>query len=406
MTAPGRAGRGVAGEDPVRPRRISAAAVARLRRLAPDGPDEMGRELAAGPRAVADTLEQLETGRDRVDRLIAGAERVVLVGTGASLAMARTAAPAWRVHRGTGVTGDAVAARAGVPVVVRESTEALFGGRDGDTFGPGDVVIAISQSGGSPETLAAARVASARGARVVAVTAHDPSPLAGAADAVVATPIGEERGAATKSELSALAALLALAGALPCDTAARQATREWLEALVGSWPEVLDGAAVLAAARRTWLVGLGETAGIAHAGLLLWHEKVHRQATASTLSEFRHGPIEAVSARDAILVLEPHEPSAGYRGYLALLARELDELGAASVRVGPSGTTPAGRGAAVVPCGVPATAPPGAGPALALLGTTLRIQQLARATAHAAGTYVDGFRALRRIVTAAPPAFD
>ena len=38
---------------------LSAAAMARLRRLRPDGPDEMGRELAEGPEAVAATLRLL-----------------------------------------------------------------------------------------------------------------------------------------------------------------------------------------------------------------------------------------------------------------------------------------------------------------------------------------------------------
>ena len=395
-----RAGLERADAVPAPARRASAAALARLRRLAPDGPDEMGRELAEGPRAVADTLERLEADLARVGGLLAGADRVVLVGTGASLAIARTVAPAWR--RGLRSTG------AGSPLVVRESTEGLFGGADGDAFGAGDAVVAISQSGASPETLAAAALASASGARVVAITAHESSPLARAADLVVATPIGEERGAATKSELSALAALLALAGALPCDASAREATGAWLDSLVRSWSEALPAAIALATARRTWFVGLGPTAGIAHAALLLWHEKAHRQATATTLSEFRHGPIEAVTARDAVVLLAPHDPSAGYRGYLELLAGELGRLGAATIWVGPASAGAAGaggRGATILPCSAP-DAPSGAGPALALLGTTLRVQQLARATAHAAGTYVDGFRVLRQVVTAAPPAFD
>jgi fructoselysine-6-P-deglycase FrlB-like protein len=80
--------------------------------------------------------------------------RTVLVGTGASLAVARTAAPSWRKR-------DREQGRDRV-LVIRESTAAVLGDADGDAFLPTDLVVAISQSGSSPETLASARRASGR----------------------------------------------------------------------------------------------------------------------------------------------------------------------------------------------------------------------------------------------------
>lgn len=52
----------------------------------------------------------------------------------------------------------------------------------------GDVLLAISTSGASPNVLAAARRARALGVQVVALTGPDPGPLATDADVVIAAP--------------------------------------------------------------------------------------------------------------------------------------------------------------------------------------------------------------------------
>jgi fructoselysine-6-P-deglycase FrlB-like protein len=383
--------------DPGRPARpavaLPAAARRRLRRLRPDGPDEMGRELAQGPDAVAATLARLDRERQGVEAASATATRIVVVGTGASLAMARAAAPTLRIaelQRARDPWGVPVAVR---PVVVRESTEAVFGGVDGDRFRPADLVIAISQSGESPETVAAARRAAAAGAVTVALTAHESSPLAGLATRTILVPIDEERGAATKSELATLAALLALGGALPTDEPAVDALRDWLSDIVDGWPDLEPEIAALAVAGRTWITGLGPTAGLAYAGCLLWHEKVHREVAGTSVSEFRHGPVEACGPTDAVLVVAPARRSPDLDAYLGLVDRELRELRASLVRLDVAELCER------LPSGLPCET-------AGLLGALLQMQQLARGTAHAAGTYVDGFHVLRRVVRAAPPRFD
>ena len=376
---------------------LSAAAGARLRRLRPDGPDEMGRELAEGPEAVAATLRLLGDHAPALEASLATAERLVLLGTGASLAMARAAAPSWRSRERVRPHPRAV--------LVRESTEAVFGGVDGDAFRPGDLVVATSQSGSSPETLASARLAAHAGARVLAVTAHEASPLAAIATRTVVLPTGEERGAATKSELATLAALLALAGSLPADPAGVASVRSWLSTIVDSWEAVLPAMTRLAAARRTWIMGLGPTAGLAHAGSLLWHEKVHRQAVGTTVSEFRHGQVEAAGPRDAALLIVPGPCSSDLAGYLELLVRELRQLGAAVIWLDAGATDRSGPAAAETVRFPSSPDPRPRSAAVSLLGATLRLQQLARGTAHASGTYVDGFHVLRRVVRAAPPRF-
>ena len=68
----------------------------RVARLRPDGPDEMGRELAEGPRAVAETLAAADRLAPELRELRRGTKRVILVGTGASVAMALAAEPWFR----------------------------------------------------------------------------------------------------------------------------------------------------------------------------------------------------------------------------------------------------------------------------------------------------------------------
>lgn len=357
----------------------------RLARLRQDGPDEMGRELAEGPRAVAETLTAADRLTPELHELRRGAKRIALVGTGASVAMALAAEPWFRAT--AAATGRAL-------VTVREASMAVLGAPDGEAFRPGDLAIVISASGTSPETLAAARLARASGARVLAITAGAASPLPAAADVVLHTPCGEEGGAATKSELAALAALAAVAGAIPTDGGTAQDLRRDLERIVADPLPAVAVGRLLADVRCAWVVGFGTAAGVAQAAALLLQEKALIPAVTSTPSEFRHGPIEAVTPSDAVVAVELDTPNGPRSAYLGRLARELAELGVPFALIGgPGAPAVGGPGAAI---GV--VAPPG--PAAAL-EATLRLQQAVRCAAHARGTYRDGFRILRSIVVAA-----
>jgi glucosamine--fructose-6-phosphate aminotransferase (isomerizing) len=334
----------------------------------PDGPDAMGRELAEGPAAVERTLANVAAILPALRALLSQSDRVVLVGTGASLAVARTAAPSWR-------------RRLSIPVIVRQSTESVLSEADGYRFEPRDLVVAISQAGTSPETLAAIRLARSSGAAAIAVTAHPGSALGSEASLILPVASGEETGAATKSELATLAALLAIAGELDCDAGSRRELRQALAGLVAAWADAVAAGSRLAAARRLWFLGFGTSLGIAHAGALLWHEKVIRPAVALTPSEFRHGPIEAAGVGDAVVLVDVDRADPRRAAYLARLAGELAQLGVARVEVQ---VEP--RGSAVA--------------------ALLRVQQLARAAALSGGTYRDEFAVLRQVVGAASDLFD
>ena len=370
-----------------------------------DGPDALGREMAEGPAAVAETLAQVARLRPALDASVASAGRIVIVGTGASLAVARTAAPLWRQR--AAATRPAATVRV-LDVVVRESTAAVLGDVDGQAFRRDDLVVAVSQSGTSPETLAAARRARTAGSAVLAVT-HADSALAEAASLTLTIASGEEHDASTKSALATLAGLLAVGRVMPEGGGATAAVMR-LRAVVGSMEIAVGAGRLLAASDRVWFLGFGAAHGLAEAGALLWHEKVVRTAVATTPSEFRHGLIEASRAGDAVVLLDVDAPDARRDGYLARLRDELAALEVAIVEIVP--------GPPVAPGPPPSAAEEGSDagrrrrvgttgrePAARALETLLRIQQVARAAALAAGTYRDGFQILRNVVTSADDLF-
>jgi len=344
--------------------RPMASPLGALAEARPDGPDSMGVEIAEGPDAVVATVSAVEGLQPQIAPLLEGAARIVLVGTGASLAVARIAAP---ILRRTGSLD--------VPVVVRQATEIALGDLDGWDLEPGDLVVAISQSGASPETLAAAQLARAAGASVLALTAHPDSALASAATRTVPLASGPERGAATKSALASLAALLAIGGAVGRGAVGAAGQTPKLDG-VSAWRQATETAPRLADARHTWFLGFGSAEGLASAAALLWHEKVIRPATAATPSEFRHGLIEAVDSRDAAALITAFQFAEGAERYLDRLRGELGELGVETIdlRAAASETGTA---------------------AIELL---FRLQHLARATALASGTYREEFAILRRVV--------
>jgi fructoselysine-6-P-deglycase FrlB-like protein len=348
----------------------------------------MASEIAEGPEAVVATLAGCQPIHGPFADELASRHRIVLVATGASLAMSHAAAPAWRRHLPKKVE-----------LVVRQSTEAALGGIDGWSFEPTDLAVAVSQSGTSPETLAAARDARAAGAAVAAVTAHQESPLAEVATIPVSLACGEESDASTKSALSTLAALLALAGALPRGNEEAWRLGERLREVVRDDAAIAPAARILTGARRTWFLGFGTDLGIAEAAQLLWHEKVIRSATAATPSEFRHGLVEAFGPEDAVVLIDVDRPDARRSAYLDRVREEVSALGGTlnDVISSPTGATAQGSRTVI------AIDAPDAGSAA--LEAMLRVQQLAHATALLAGTYRDGFAVLRRTVLPAKDLF-
>lgn len=158
------------------------------------------------------------------------------------------------------------------------------------------IVVAVSQSGRSPDLLATVAAYKDAGAQVVAFVNDEASPLAAIADTVVALKAGPERSvAATKSYICALAAFAAMTAAWAGDAALQagvDSLPERLEAAFAlDWSVVIDA---LADATNLFVIGRGYGYGIAQEAALKLKETCALHAEAFSAAEVRHGPMAIV----------------------------------------------------------------------------------------------------------------
>jgi len=156
----------------------------------------------------------------------------------------------------------------------------------------GCLFLAISQSGGRPDILAAAQSARRDGARVVALVNDEHSPLARAAHDCIPLCAGVEVSvAATKSYIASLSALAHLVGAWTGDAVLLAALRD-LPALLErawhlSWDDALEA---LRDARHLFVIARGVGLGVAQEAALKCKETCGLHAESFSAAEVRHGP--------------------------------------------------------------------------------------------------------------------
>ncbi len=166
-------------------------------------PTFMMKEIHEQPDAVAETITDRLPEVDEVDlseleisqEQVKGISRIVIVACGTSY------------HAGL-VGRYAIETWARIPVEMDVASEYRY--RD-PVVGPGDLVVGITQSGETADTLAAMRLARERGAHVLAITNVMGSQATRDADSVLFTRAGLEIGvAATKTFTSQVAAIYLL----------------------------------------------------------------------------------------------------------------------------------------------------------------------------------------------------
>jgi glucosamine--fructose-6-phosphate aminotransferase (isomerizing) len=291
-------------------------------------PHFMLKEIFEQPQAVTDTLRgrlSPETGDavlDGIELPIASFKRVVLLACGTSYYAAL-------------VGKFLIEAAARIPCEVDLASEFRY--RD-PVVAPGDLVIAISQSGETADTLAAVKEARGRGATVLSICNVVDSAIPRASHATLYTHAGPEIGvASTKCFTAQLAglALIALhvgrrratlgadaARALAAELAALpQKMANCLAALV---PEAEAGApmAKLAAkykdARDFLFLGRGTNYPIALEGALKLKEISYIHAEGYAAGEMKHGPIALIDDGVPVVVIAPK--GHGYEKVLSNLA--------------------------------------------------------------------------------------
>jgi N-acetylmuramic acid 6-phosphate etherase len=183
--------------EPVTERR--APALADLDLLATvDLVERINDEDARVAPAVRAAAPALAAAVDAVAARLEAGGRLVYVGAGSSGRLALVDAvecgPTFGLEPGRVVA--VVAGGAGAQAEAQEAAEddAAAGAADlaAASVSDADVVVALSASGRTPYTLAAAEAAHAAGAFVVAVTCAEATPLEAAADLAVVVPVGPE----------------------------------------------------------------------------------------------------------------------------------------------------------------------------------------------------------------------
>ncbi|WP_207796736.1 SIS domain-containing protein [Sphingomonas oleivorans] len=169
---------------------------------------------------------------------------------------------------------------------------------------PDALCLAISQSGKSPDILAAVESSSRAGASSVALVNVEDSPLANLADHVIPLRAGPELSvAATKSYIATIAALIDLVAAWSGDrelaTALAAAPGQLENAWAADWSPLVER---LRDVRGLYVIGRGLGLGIAQEAALKFKETCGLHAEAFSAAEVRHGPMALVKQGFPLLV--------------------------------------------------------------------------------------------------------
>ena len=276
----------------------------------------MLKEIFEQPRAMEDTL------RGRLDREagdVNGAE--IGLSDADAQAIQRVVLLACGTSHHAAMTGRYYIEKlARVPTVVELASE--FRGRDA-VIGAGDLVIAVSQSGETLDTLVAAKEAKARGAKVLSIANVIGSAIPRMSDAVFYTHAGPEIGvASTKCFTTQLANVLMFSIWLGRrrDALSADESRELVEGLARV-PQLMQDTLMSVRqvtanvarrhvdARDVLFLGRGLSFPMALEGALKLKEISYVHAEGYAAGEMKHGPIALIDASVPVIVLAPKDSS-------------------------------------------------------------------------------------------------
>lgn len=361
-------------------------------------PSFMAKEVAEQPDAVANTIRgRIADGEvvipelDGLDALFTGIRRIIITACG-------TASYAALVGK------YAIEQWARVPVDVELAHEFRY--RD-PVIGDDTLVVSISQSGETMDTLMAVKYARERGARTLSVCNTQGATIPRESDAVVYTHAGPEVAVASTKAFSAqITALLLLGlhmgrvrGVLP-DSAADVVAE--LQELPGHVAHVLAEETEHVTQLAGWMADtrsvlfLGRHVGypIALEGALKLKEISYIHAEGFAAGELKHGPIALIEPGQPVFVLVPSpRHSALIHSKVVSNIQEIRARGARVIVIAEEGD------AAVLPYADEVIRIPLASPMLEPLLAVVPLQIFAMALATAKGLDVDQPRNLAKSVT-------
>ena len=272
----------------------------------------MLKEIHEQARAVTDTLrgrlsvDSLDAFLDGVEVNPAEIKKITILACGTS----------WHA----GLVGKFIIEQlARVPVEVDLASEYRY--RD-PIVGPGDLLLAISQSGETADTLQAIKDGRARGARTLCISNVVDASIPRACHHSIYTHAGPEIGvASTKAFTTQLATLVLLGIHLGrrnqklSDADARSLITEFLtipqkmHEVVGSAPQIQVIARRYGNARDFLFLGRGNNYPIALEGALKLKEISYIHAEGYAAGEMKHGPIALIDEHMPVVVIAPRGPT-------------------------------------------------------------------------------------------------
>ncbi|GBQ12445.1 SIS domain-containing protein [Swaminathania salitolerans] len=213
-------------------------------------------------------------------------------------------------------------------------------------------IVALSRSGESTETVAAARTSREAGHPVVAITCAPQSALCAAADRLIETDTHPEEGIVMTASASLMLLLGMRYAGMTVGQPTTAAARTLLDRADPHLAGLIEG--------RTHFVFLGGGAfyGVAREGALKMQEMSLSQSEAHHPLEYRHGPISLIDERSLVIMMY-HQDTLEEE---SLLAHDLLAKGAKVLGLGGPGTISLPVG------GEPGTGPLVCLPVLQLLG--------------------------------------
>jgi glutamine---fructose-6-phosphate transaminase (isomerizing) len=249
----------------------------------------------------------------------------------------------------------------------------------------GQLVVAVSQSGRTPEIVATLERLRDAGGLALAITNEPASELARAAAAVIELGAGEELAVpATKTVTAQLVAFALLAHALgdvPFTLEQLAAVPDWVKQVLDDPQPAVEAAQTLTENRNLIVVARGFLYGAALETALKVKETCSLAADGYSSADLRHGPIAAVTSGFPVVALSAPGPA---QADLVELVAELRARGAAVLTIAPSADADM-----PLPAGMPE--------ALAPIAAVVRGQQLAHALATALGHDPDAPEGLSKV---------
>ena len=275
-------------------------------------PDFMLKEIHEQPRVIRDTLAgRLVGGRLEIDELDMTSEELNLVDRVYVIACGTS------YHAGL-IAKEMIEAWARIPTEVEVASEFRY---RNPIITPTTLVVAVSQSGETADTLAAIRDARIKGARVFGITNVLGSPVARESDGVIYTKANKEIAvASTKSFLGQVVSLTLLALLLAQSKGKMRMnqirlifreladTAEQVEHILADTSSIEKAARACVDAASALFVGRGMGAAIAREGALKLKEISYLHAEAYPAGEMKHGPIALIDEGFPVIAIATQSP--------------------------------------------------------------------------------------------------